>query len=386
MKIAMFLHDLRAGGAERVSVNLANAIRQKGHQVDLVMVNRHGCREFFEQLDQSIFLHELPQKRTLTSAIGFRSYMMHERPDQVISALTHINISALIARSISCHKPRITIVEHGQFSRERAKPMSAAVRWAYRAAPWLYPMANFIATVSEGARRDLAESLRMDAEQIAVLHNPVVTETLREASFDAIDHPWFDEGQPPVILAVGALRSEKNFPLLIKAFDLLRGRRKVRLVILGDGPEAPTILKRAACSRYAQDISLLGFNANPFKYMRRAALLALSSDHEALPTVLIEAMACGTPVVATDCPTGPSEILLDGRLGSLVKTGDPHGFAGAIETTLDRPVSADHLTKRAADFSSEQAAERYLTLVGAGDPSVATPLNDDAQLLEDRLV
>jgi len=358
----MFLHDLRAGGAERVSVNLANAIRRKGHDVDLVLVNHEGCRAFFDQLDPSICILTLPQSRTLTSAFGFRSYIEEMLPDLVISALTHINVSALTARLFCRHRPRVTIVEHGQFSREREKPMPASVRWAYRAAPWLYPSADVIATVSEGAKRDLSCSIHVAHERIAVLHNPVVTDGLIKASFDSVDHPWFKPGEPPVILAVGALRTEKNFPLLIEAFEIVRRRREMRLVIFGEGSEESRISECVLSSEYATDIVLLGFEANPFKYMRRAAMLALSSDHEALPTVLIEAMACGTPVAATNCPTGPSEILLGGELGALADVGDPVALAKALESTLDKPVAADLLMKRAAHFSAEHAAERYLSM------------------------
>lgn len=365
MKIALFLHDLRAGGAERVSVNLANAIRQQGHDVDLVLVNRLGCKAFFDELEASIRVLELPQSRTLTSAIGFRSYMMCERPDLVISALTHINVSALIGRQLSGYRPKITIVEHGQFSRERAKSMPVSVRMAYRLAPWLYPLANVIAAVSEGARQDLAHSVGIDPERISVLYNPVVSENLTEASLVPIDHPWFEKDEPPVILAVGALRAEKNFPLLIHAFNILRQRRRARLVIIGDGPEMPRLMNCAKSCPYAADIALLGFDANPFKYMRRAALLALSSDHEALPSVLIEAMACGTPVAATDCPTGPSEILLDGKLGALSVTGDPTALVHALEKSLDAPTSSDLLKKRAASFSAKHAASSYLAFEGA---------------------
>lgn len=362
MKIAMFLHDLRVGGAERVSVNLANAIRQKGHNVDLVLINRLGCGAFFDELESSIRILELPQSRTLMSAIGFRKYLIEERPDLVISALTHINVSTLIACQMSSYRPPITIVEHGQFSRERERPMSLSVRTAYRLAPWLYPLANVIAAVSEGARQDLARSIGIAPERISVLHNPVVTENLLEASRMPIDHPWFEDGESPVILAVGALRPEKNFPLLITAFDIVRRRRQARLVIVGDGPEMSTVRKCAESSQYTADIALLGFEANPFRYMRHAALLALCSDHEALPSVLIEAMACGTPVVATDCPTGPSEILLGGALGALSKMRDPIGLADALEKSLDAPISGDLLRKRASSFSAEHAASGYLSL------------------------
>lgn len=358
----MFLHDLRAGGAERVSVNLANAIRHKGHLVDLVLVNRQGRAAFFDDLDKSVRIFELPQSRTLASPLGFWSYIRLEKPDLVISALTHINISSLIACRLSGYRPRLTIVEHGQFSRERSKPMAASVRCAFRLAPWLYPTADMIAAVSEGAKKDLAESTGIDSERISVLHNPVVIEGSVERSLEPVDHPWFGDNEPPVVLAVGAMRAEKNFPLLVRAFDEMRLQRMARLIVIGDGPEKSVIEKCVALSRHAEDIALIGFQSNPLKYMRRAALLALSSDHEALPTVLIEAMSCGTPVVSTDCPYGPSEILSGGRFGMLVKLGDARALAVAMAQTLESSVSKDLLIKRANDFSSDIAADRYLLM------------------------
>jgi glycosyltransferase involved in cell wall biosynthesis len=360
LHVALFLHDLRPGGAERVSVNLANAIRRKGHLVDLVLVNREGCAAFFEDLDMSIRIFELPQSRTLASPIGFWSYIRRERPNLVISALTHINISSLIACRLSGQRPRLIVVEHGQFSREKAKPMAASVRCAYRLAPWLYPAADVIAAVSEGAKKDLAESTGISSERISVLHNPVVNDGSLEKSLEPVDHPWFGESEPPVVLAVGAMREEKNFPLLVRAFDQMRRQRKARLVIIGDGPEKPSIERCVASSHYAEDIALIGFQSNPLKFMRRAALLALSSDHEALPTVLIEAMSCGTPVVSTDCPCGPSEVLSGGKFGMLVNPGDASALAEAMAQALKHPVSKDLLIKRAGHFSSEVVTDRYL--------------------------
>jgi glycosyltransferase involved in cell wall biosynthesis len=360
LHVALFLHDLRAGGAERVSVNLANAIKRKGHMVDLVLVNRQGCAAFFEDLDTSIRIFELPQSRTLASPVGFWSYIRRERPNLVISALTHINISSLIACRLIGRRPRLIIVEHGQFSREKAKPMAASVRCAYWLAPWLYPAADVIAAVSEGAKKDLAESTGIRSRRISVLHNPVVIEGSLEKSHEPVDHPWFREGEPPVVLAVGAMREEKNFPLLVRAFNKMRRQRKARLIIIGDGPEKLSIEHCVSSSQYSDDIALIGFQSNPLKFMRRAALLALSSDHEALPTVLIEAMSCGTPVVATDCPCGPSEILSGGKFGMLVNPGDASALAEAMAQALKEPVAKDLLIKRAGDFSSEVVTDRYL--------------------------
>jgi glycosyltransferase involved in cell wall biosynthesis len=221
-------------------------------------------------------------------------------------------------------------------------------------------LANTIGAVSEGVKQDLAAVTGLPAKTITVLYNPVVGPELMRQADEPLKHDWFLDDAPPVVMAVGSLTPEKNFALLIGAFALLRARRRLRLMILGEGPLRDELAERAARTGYGDDIAMPGFVANPFNYMGRAAVVALSSDVEGLPTVLIEAMACGTPVVATDCPSGPAEILLDGKLGVLTTPGDVEAFAEALARTLDAPHSPEQLMKHAATFDVEQASSRYL--------------------------
>ena len=371
LRIALFLHDLRGGGVERISVNLANGLSRQGHRVDLVLINQAGNRAYFDALDAEVSVLELEQRRTLTSLVGFRCYLNRSRPDLVIAAMTHVNVSALIARSISRAKPHVIVVEHSTMSRKLATQMPMTVRMAYRLAPWIYRWADTIGAVSEGVKQDLAAVAGMPKDTISVLYNPVVGPELIRQAGEPLEHDWFVDDAPPVVLAVGSLTPAKNFALLIAAFALLRARRCLRLMILGEGPLRDDLAERAARTGYGDDIAMPGFVANPFTYMARAAVVALSSDVEGLPTVLIEAMACGTPVVATDCPSGPAEILLGGKLGILTTPGDVEAFAEALTRTLDAPQSPERLMKHAATFDVAQASSRYLDhfrLQGSGSP------------------
>jgi glycosyltransferase involved in cell wall biosynthesis len=216
--------------------------------------------------------------------------------------------------------------------------------------------------VSREAADDLARTARLARERIEVIYNPVITPALREQAAQAPDHPWFAPGQPPVVLGVGRLTRQKDFPTLIRAFAEVRRRRTARLVILGEGEERPALTALVAELGLDPDVALLGFRDNAAAYMARAAVFVLSSAWEGLPTVLIEALATGTPVVSTDCQSGPREILQEGRLGDLVTVGDPAGLARAIEAPLDRaPVPVGE--KVLFPFTREAAVDHYLRVI-----------------------
>jgi len=215
-----------------------------------------------------------------------------------------------------------------------------ATRWRGRLVPWLikrfYPWANGIVVVSHGVRDDMAQLTKIPLERITVIYNPsVVGAEVWEKAQAPLDHPWFKPGQPPVLIAVGRLQMQKDYPTLLHAFAKVRKNRPVRLLILGEGKERPLLEELIKELGLKQDISLPGFVMNPYAYMARASLFVLSSRWEGLPTVLIEALCCGTPVVSTDCPSGPREILRDGQYGQLVPVGDVDGLARAIETALN---------------------------------------------------
>ena len=364
-KIALFMHDLRGGGVERVSVALANGFADHGLSVDLVLINKLGNQAYFESLSAAINIIELRQHRTLTSILGFRDYIDEHRPDVVISAMTHINIVAIAANLTVTHPTRLIAVEHNQLSQNK-KTKSWSVRLACLAVPWAYRHASAVGAVSEGVKADLAAVTGLPRNRIIVLHNPVVTPSLSSQSHEPLDHPWFADSEPPVILGVGRLTEQKNFRLLIDAFAKVRSKQPARLVILGEGPEENVLKERAKSTGWQNDIALVGFTKNPFPFMRRATVFALSSNWEGLPTVVIEAMACGTPVVATDCPSGPAEILGHGEYGQLSPTGEVDAFAEALLNMLARPPKQEKLRKRADDFSLGKAVERYVSVALAG--------------------
>jgi glycosyltransferase involved in cell wall biosynthesis len=355
--LAFFIQDLREGGAERSVARLLNGIVARNITADLVVVNRIGS--FFSELDPRVKVVELPQRRTMTSMLGLKSYIDTRRPAALISSQTHTNVAAILANVMARRRTRLVVVEHNQYSMNRALK-HGPVAIAYRLVPWVYRKADLVAAVSVGVRDDLAAETGLPAGRIAVLHNPVVSRELEERASAPVDHPWLNEPGPPVVLSVGRFTKQKNFSLLIEAFARLRRERPVRLIILGEG-ELRSELE--ACVRFhgvGEDVDLPGFDPNPFRFMRPAGIYVLSSDWEGLPTALIEAMACGTPVVSTDCAGGPREILLDGRLGTIVPRGDVGALTTAMAATLDARGDRQARIARALEFGVERAVDRYL--------------------------
>ncbi len=197
-----------------------------------------------------------------------------------------------------------------------------------------YPWADAVAAVSHGVADDLAQAAAIPRQQIQVIYNPIVTPDLRRKAQQPLEHPWFAPGEPPVLLAIGRLAPQKDYPTMIKAFAHVRNTRPVRLIILGEGTERSSIEALVKRLGLEASVNLPGFVANPYTYLSRASVFVLSSRWEGLPTVLVEALHCGAPVVATDCPSGPREILAGGQYGQLVPIGDVVALAQAIEEVL----------------------------------------------------
>ncbi len=359
--LSFFIQDLRAGGAEHNVARILSGIVARGIAADLVVVERKGV--FFNELDSRVNVVELPQKRTMSSILGLKRYIESRRPVALVSSLTHTNIAAILANSLASPRTRLVVVERNQLSLNRSLK-TGFVRLSYALVPWLYPRADVLAAVSTGVRDDLARTMRVSADQINVLYNPVVTDDLERRAAESIEHPWVLDSRIPIILGVGRLVPQKNFPLLIHAFVRVRKQRPARLIVLGEGEMRSELDGLVQSLGVKSDVDFPGFDANPFRFMRRAAIYVLSSDWEGLPTTLIEAMACGAPVVATDCRSGPSEILLQGQFGRLVPTGDVGALAGAIMETLDAPGDKAPRIARAREFNLQSAVDRYLSVVG----------------------
>ncbi len=342
-------------------LNLACGLAARDVRVDLVLASADGA--YLSRVPDAVRVVDLGAKRVLTSIPSLQRYLSTERPETLLAAIAYANISAPWAHRLAGVPVRVVIGIHNTFSiasRGAAMKRSRALPFLAR---WFYPWADGIVAVSSGVADDLAQTLGLDRSHIDVIYNPVVTPELYEQAGEPLSHPWFAEGADPVILGVGRLTAQKNFPLLIRAVARVRRQRPVRLLILGEGEE------RAALEALVHDlgldgcVALPGFVDNPFAHMRQAHLFVLSSIWEGLPTVLIEALACGCPVVSTDCPSGPMEILDGGTYGALVPMRDEEALANAIIASLENPIHGEQLEQRVSEFTIDYATEQYLKVL-----------------------
>src|SRR5574337_1077880 len=249
------------------------------------------------------------ERRTLTLAAAFADYLRHEQPDVVLSAANHVNDAALWARYITRARTRLVVRASNYLRPPAIYTRRDAQLFRPQLAGCFYSWADAIIAVSDGVADNVARVTGLPRERITTIYNPVVTPELQEKARAALDHPWFAPGSPPVLLAVGRLAAQKDFPTLLRAFARVRAVRKARLIILGEGKERPALEALALELGVASDVDLPGFVLNPFPYMAQASLSVLSSAWEGFGNVVAEAMACGCPVVSTNCPSGPAEIL-----------------------------------------------------------------------------
>jgi len=359
---ALFLPSLRGGGAERVMLNLARGFAERGLHVDLVLAKAEG--PYLPEVPPAVRIVDLKAPRVLASLPGLVRYLRRERPATMLSTLDHANIVALWAKRLSGSPTRVVVRVASTVSLSSGHASTARARLTPRLMRLFYPWADGIVAISQGVAADLSRITGIRRERITVIYNPVVTPELFERAKDPLAHPWFPPGQPPVILGVGRLTKAKDFPTLIRAFALVRRELPARLVILGEGEERPRLEALVKELGLEDDVALPGFVENPYAYMSRAAVFVLSSAWEGLPNVLIQAMACGCPVVSTDCPSGPAEILENGKYGPLVPAGDITALALAITSILssERDLIPD-IALRAKDFESNNAIESYLGLL-----------------------
>lgn len=335
-KLAVFLPGLYAGGAERTMLKLAGGLAARGHEVDLVLARAVGPH--LPEVPAAVRLVDLHAPRVLFSLPALVRYIQRERPAILLSALT-TNIIAIWARRLVRWPIRVVVSERNTLTSEtRHYASDLRLRMMPKLIHRFYPWADSIVAVSNGVAEDLSRAAGIPRDHIHVIYNPVITPELDRQIHAPLDHPWFKPDAPPVILAAGRLTAQKDYPTLIEAFARVHQKRPARLMILGEGEERVALEDMVKRHHLEGKISLPGFIANPYPFMAKAAVFVLSSKWEGLPGVLIEALYCGAPLIATDCPSGPGEILAGGKYGRLVPVGDPNGLASAILSVLeDRP-------------------------------------------------
>lgn len=372
--IAIFLPSLAGGGAERMMLNLAQGLVAAGIELDLVVGSAAG--PYRDLVPANCDLVDLGAGRVLTALPGLVRYLRRRRPTVLLAAMDHANLIALWARSLARVPTRVAVSVRSTLSQEARHAPSLAGRVLPRLARVFYPQACAVIAVSQGVADDLTRLIGAGRARVLVIPNPVVTPELAAQAAERPDHPWFQPGLPPapgaglepakapVILAAGRLTPQKDFPTLIRAFARVRAGRDCRLLILGEGNARPALAALIAELGLGDQAALVGFQSNPYPYLARAALFVLSSAWEGSPNVLTEALALGIPVVATDCPSGPAEVLDGGRFGPLVPVGAVDALAAAMAATLDRPLPAAVLRSAVSEYEQGRSARRYLEVMG----------------------
>ncbi len=358
--ISIFLPSLRGGGAELVMLYLARGFAEKGYDVDLVLVKGEG--PYLSQVPNNVNVVDLKAKRVIASMPALVRYLRRAQPAVLLSAMDHSNIVALWAQRLARVRARVVVSVHSTLSMEVNHSSMRGWLIPYISG-WCYSWANSVVAVSYGVADDLSKTIGLSREKIRVIYNPVVVPEIFEQAAEMVEHPWFHADDLPVVLGVGRLVAQKDYPTLLRAFSLVIKERPARLVIFGEGEERTGLEVMVQDLGLEDTVSLPGFTKKTYAYMSKAAVLVLSSAWEGFGNVLVEAMAVGTPVVATDCPNGPAEILENGKYGRLVPVGDVVAMAEGILATLDDTTNSEMLKYRAKEFSYNDIADQYLEIL-----------------------
>lgn len=362
--VALLFATSGHSGVDRVVANLLPEFAQSSYSFDLLQLKGHG--PYLDSVPDNITVNRLPggSKRAVLPALAL--FLRRRQPRVLLTANHPLNRAALLARRLAGARTRVcirmgmslTAKGAGMKARDRDALFASMRRW--------YPLADAVIAPSDGVGEDLRNIARVSRDRLHVIRNPIVTRHFDSLSRERPDHPWLSDPDCPVILSVGSLEPRKDFSTLIRAFADIRARQACRLIVLGEGKEREGLLRLAKELGVERDVDLPGFVRNPYPYMRTASVFVLSSRREGASAVLVEALACGTPVVSTDCPSGPAETLQNGRVGSLVPVGDPEAMARAVHQTLKEPPRPGFLREAISEHRAEFAAERYLLAMGIG--------------------
>lgn len=359
--MAIFLPALLAGGASLATVRIAEGLAGRGLRTDLLLTKAEGY--YLGSVPEDVRVIDFGAWHTVTSLPRLLGYLRRERPDVLIAVLRSSIAVALIAKRFFAPGVATVALQQTELSGEFGDGGFAS-RMLMRVMERLLPSADAVVAVSHAVADDLRRRAPAASRLVRTIRNPVVGPELAGKAAEPVEHRWFGDPETPTILSVGRLDIQKDYFTLLRAFTALSESRPARLLILGEGPDRDRLTALARRLGIAERVDMPGFVSNPLACMARAQVFVLSSRFEGLPTVLIEAMACGVPVVSTDC-AGAGEILEGGKWGRLSPVGDPRALARTIAETLDNPLAPEVLVARAGAFSRETAIDRYMDLVDA---------------------
>lgn len=363
--IVIFVSFSGQGGVERMMCNLAQGLLDAGYRVDMVVVKAKG--EHMRHIPSQVRVFQVRARHTLTSVWELAAYLKREQPQVLLAAKERAIKTAVWARLLSGTRQCRLV---GRLGTHLSAALAAqgwnkvAQWWRYRRMAQVFTQVDALICVSHGVAGDIQRITGLPADRIHAIHNPVVTPRIFALAQEPLLHPWFVNTDVPVVLAAGRLTTQKDFVTLLQAFATMRQRLPARLVILGEGEMREELQSLARGLGIWDHVLFAGFVANPYAYMAKAQLFVLSSRWEGSPNVLTEAVALGVPVVATDCPSGPREILQQGRFGTLVPMADVVAMATAMEQTLRAPLAREILQQAAQPYLLANSTDEYLRVFG----------------------
>lgn len=363
LHICVIFAGYAKAGVPLAQIRMAQALADRGHRVDLLVghVPADSPAQELAQL-RGVNVVVLGRRRVSAMIPPLMKYFRRERPDLVFSAQDHLNTAVLVCAILTGAKSKIS-------ASSRTTPLYAYPANPFRKSWWLYRLMRKVTWRADAltcVSAEMAEQYRAMSgdHRYVCVHNIVSTPRRRERMTEPFAHPWFAEGSIPTLVAAGGLLEVKGFDILLRSVALLRERRPVRLILLGEGPERDRLEKLTESLGLADCVLLEGEVENPLVYFARADAFVLSSRFEGMPNVLIEAMMAGCTPVATDCRTGPSEVITDGKTGYLVPVGDPEALAAAIERALISPIAPDALRRATGPFEEDAVIERHFAILG----------------------
>lgn len=360
--IALFVSSLDGGGAHKMMIQIAKGLSKLGRDVDLVVIKKRG--PLIDSVPDNVNIVTLRSQRALTSWLSLTKYVVRNKPDAVLATPVSTTIPAVWAKIISPVDFRLilripVVLSKTQFYNN---PQDRTQRVLPNLINRFYPYTDRYVAISQGVANDLEDTFGVQNEKIDVIYNPAIDDELMQKKTKTVDHAFFNESQP-VIVGAGRLTDQKDFPTLINAFEITLDQKDARLIILGEGEKRNQLEKLVEAKGLTEKVALPGFVDNPFPYMEQADVFVLSSAWEGFGNVIPEALACGTPVVSTDCESGPREILDNGKYGELVDVGDSEDLSKKIIKTIDCTVDEEKLINRAMDFHINNIVPKYQSIL-----------------------
>ena len=374
MSVAIYMHDLSGGGVERQNLIIAEEFRRRGADVTLVLHRVRG--PLLDRLPAGLRVLDLKGTRTLQDIPRLVRFLRREKPDILLTNVDLKNVAALLAKAISFTSTKVIICQHNPITSSFIADESVLYRYVALAYRLLSPVMSRAVAVSEGVAAELCEVARLPADRVVTIHNPVVGPDFQARCEEAVEHPWLDGSSRPVFVTAGRFVAQKDHETMLRALALHRQQCDSRLILLGAGPLEAALKALVQELGLTDAVDFAGFQSNVLPFFRQADAFVLSSRCEGFGNVIVEALGCGTPVIAARCDYGPAEILDEGRYGVLVKPSDAEALARGMDqvATLRERFPAETLRQRANAFSYAACASRYVAVFNAVVPHRAWAL------------